>query len=313
MDVLTDVMQTVRVRSHLYGRLELSAPWGIEFGACGRPGFLVVSRGSCWLEVPGIGSRVPLAGGDFVFLPKGAGHALRGTPDAATVPIDEILEECPGTGQALRYGGGGDPVSLVCGCFLFEDGGRNPLVESLPPMIHVRADGGPSVRWLETTLQFMASETDSTLPGAETVASRLADILFVHAVRAHIAGGDGEVSGWLKALADPQIGQALRRIHEAPQEPWSVESLAESVAMSRSAFAARFAALVGEPPLRYVTAWRMKKASHRLLSGEPIAAIAHATGYDTDAAFGKAFKRFMGATPGEFRRRARELEPQAAR
>src|SRR5262249_8722519 len=109
MDVLTDVMQTVRVRSHLYGRLELSAPWGIEFGACGRPGFLVVSRGSCWLEVPGPedgskGSRVPLAGGDFVFLPKGAGHTLRGTPDAATVPIDEILEECPGTGQALRYG-----------------------------------------------------------------------------------------------------------------------------------------------------------------------------------------------------------------
>jgi AraC-like DNA-binding protein len=312
MDVLTDVMQTVRVQSHLYGRLELGAPWGMEFGACDRPGFFIVSRGSCWLEVTGIEEQVPLAGGDFVFLPKGRGHALRDAPDTPTVPVDEVFKDCPGSGQVLRHGGGGVPVSLVCGCFLFEDGGRNPLVESLPPMIHVRSDGGASVRWLEMTLQFMASETASTLPGAETVASRLADILFVHAVRAHIAAAGSEVSGWLEALADPQIGEALRKIHEAPQDPWSVETLAASVSMSRSAFAARFTALVGEPPLRYVTAWRMKKASHRLLQGEPIAAIAQATGYENDAAFGKAFKRFMGSTPGEFRRRARETELEPA-
>ncbi|HEV8112659.1 MAG TPA: AraC family transcriptional regulator [Planctomycetota bacterium] len=312
MDVLTDVMQTVRVRSHLYGRLELGAPWGMEFGACDRPGFFIVSRGNCWLEVTGIDGPVPLAGGDFVFLPKGRAHTLRDACDTPTVPIDEVFKDCPGSGQVLKHGGAGAPVSLVCGCFLFEDGGRNPLVESLPPMIHVRADGGPSVRWLETTLQFMATETASTLPGAETIASRLADILFVHAVRAHIAGDGLEVSGWLKALADPQIGEVLRRIHEAPHVQWTVESLAESVAMSRSAFAARFTALVGEPPLRYVTAWRMKKASHRLLQGDRIAAIAQATGYDTDAAFGKAFKRFMGATPGEYRRRARETELEPA-
>src|SRR5262249_46347863 len=153
----------------------------------------------------------------------------------------------------LRYGGGGVPTSLVFGCFEFEDGGRNPLVDSLPPMIHVRADGGPSVEWLQSTLQFIASETASALPGAETVASRLTDILFVHAIRAYIAGcgagrGVGGTSGWLRALADPKIGYALRLIHESPQRDWTVESLAAEVAMSRSAFAAHFTALVGQPP-----------------------------------------------------------------
>jgi AraC-like DNA-binding protein len=111
----------------------------------------------------------------------------------------------------------------------------------------------------------------------------------------------------LRALADPKIGQSLRLIHEAPQREWTVDSLAGAVSMSRSAFAARFAELVGESPLRYITAWRMKKATHMLLRGDPIAAIAQAVGYDTDAAFGKAFKKHIGTTPGEFRRREREL------
>jgi AraC-like DNA-binding protein len=313
MDVLTDVMQTVRVRSHLYGRLELTAPWGIRIDAPDRPAFFVVSRGNCWLQMSDAEEPVPLAGGDFVFLPKAHAHTLRDAPDTHPIALEEVLRGWEGPGRPLHFGGGGVPVSIVCGCFTFEDGGRNPLVECLPSMIHVRADRGPSVQWLESTLQFVASEAASSLPGAETVASRLADILFVHAVRAHIAGCGSDATGWLKALADPQIGQALRLIHERPQAPWTVESLAAAVAMSRSAFAARFTALAGEPPLRYLTAWRMEKAAHLLRAGERIASIARAVGYDTDAAFGKAFRKSVGATPGEFRRRARAPEVVAAR
>ncbi len=311
MDVLTDVMQTIRVRSNLYGRTELTAPWGIRIdGDCGRAGFHVVTRGSCWLEVEGVAEPIALAGGDFVLLPRGRPHVLRDALSSPAIPVDEMFAGWDGR-SVLRLGGGGAPTSMVWGCFQFEDSGRNPLVESLPPMIHVRADGGPAVEWLRSTLRFVASEADSGLPGAETVASRLTDILFVHAIRAHIAGccsGGGQASGWLRSLADPKIGHALRLIHEAPQRQWTVESLAEAVAMSRSAFAARFAELVGEPPLRYVTAWRMKKASHMLLQGDAITAIAHAVGYDTDAAFGKAFRKHTGSTPGEFRRKAREPE-----
>ncbi len=313
MDVLTDVMQTVRVRSNLYGRSVLTAPWGLRIdGSCGGDaGFHVITRGSCWLEVEGVDEPVPLAGGDFVLMPRGSPHVLRDSLTTPAVPVRELFADWDGR-SVQRYGGGGIATSMVWGCFEFEDGGRNPLIESLPPMIHVRADGGPTVQWLQSTLQFVASETASGLPGADTVAARLTDILFVHAIRAHIAGCGSagcRPTGWLRALSDPKIGQALRFIHEAPQREWTVESLAESVAMSRSAFAAHFTGLVGEPPLRYLTAWRMKKASHMLLRGEAITAIAHAVGYDTDAAFGKAFKKYAGTTPGEFRRQARDPAP----
>ena len=310
MDVLTDVMQTVRVHSNLYGRAEFTAPWGIRVPhEPGRAGFFVISRGSCWLEVDGLESPVPLAGGDFVFFPQGGPYSLRDALDSPLTPVEEIDSVQDHRGKVCSLGGGGAPTSAIWGCFEFEGAGRNPLFQSLPRMIHLTAESGPHVQWLQSTLQFVTSEIASGFPGTETVVNRLTDILFVHAIRAHIAGCAGKgcrANGWLQALADPKIGEALRMIHTAPQTDWTVESLASAVSMSRSAFAARFTSLVGEPPLRYVTAWRMNKASRLLLSGEPIGAIAQAVGYETDAAFGKAFKKFMGVAPGEYRRQSRE-------
>ena len=307
MDVLTDVMQTLRIRSNLYGRAEFSAPWGISVPhEPGHAGFFVINRGSCWLEVEGFESPMPLAGGDFIFLPHGGPYTLRDALNSPTTPVCE-LDDQDERGKICRINGGGAPTSAIWGCFEFEDGGRNPLLDSLPRVIHLRSETSPAVQWLQSTLQFVASEVASGLPGAETVANRLTDILFVHAIRAYISGCAAhgcKASGWLRALSDPKIGQSLRLIHEAPNKEWTVESLAEAVAMSRSAFAAQFTTLVGEPPLRYVTAWRMKKASHMLLRGDPIGAIAVAVGYETDAAFGKAFRRHMGTTPGEFRNRS---------
>jgi len=310
MDVLTDVMQTVRVHSNLYGRAEFTAPWGIEVPhEPGRAGFFVISRGSCWLQIEGLDNPVPLAGGDFVFFPQGGPYSLRDALDSPTTPVHEIDSVEDQRGRVCSLGGGGAPTSAIWGCFEFEGGGRNPLFQSLPRMIHLTAESGPHVQWLQSTLQFVTSEFATAAPGAETVVNRLTDILFVHAIRAYIAGCAGKgcrAHGWLQALADAKIGEALRMIHSAPQQEWTVESLASAVAMSRSAFAARFNELVGEPPLRYVTAWRMNKASHMLLRGDPIGAIAQAVGYETDAAFGKAFKKFMGIAPGEYRRQGRE-------
>lgn len=308
MDVLTDVMRTVRVQSHLYGRAEFTAPWGIAVpGEKGQAGFFFIRRGSCWLEMDAQERPIPLAGGDFVFLPHGDGYILRDALDSAILPVERV-EERDELGPLCAIRGGGAPCSSIWGCFRFEDGGRNPLLDSLPPMIHVRADDGPTGQWLQATLQFVASEVVSARPGAEIVANRLTDILFVHAIRAFISGCAAHgcrASGWLRALADPKIGRALRLIHEAPDRGWTVESLAEAVSMSRSAFAAQFTAMVGEPPLRYVTAWRMKKACHMLVRGEPIGAVARAVGYESDAAFNKAFRRQVGVPPGDFRARAR--------
>ena len=168
-------------------------------------------------------------------------------------------------------------------------------------MLHVKGDAGTTVRWLEANLQFIASEMASGEPGFETIVSRLADILVVQAVRAHVAQTGGGCKGWLRTLIDPQIGRALSLIHEKPEDDWTVESLASKVGMSRSAFAARFAQLVEERP--YLTRWRMQKAS-RLLETSPagVAEVAKRVGYDAEAAFSKAFKRWIGVAPDAYRR-----------
>ena len=308
MDVLTDVLETAHLKSGLYGRLELTAPWGLRFERAG-PHFCVVTRGTCWLEVEGEASPIQLGGGDFVLLPKGSSHAIRDAPSTPALPVEQELGSCDraraeAPGGIVRYGGGGAATTLVAGYFSTDNGGRNLLFDSLPRVVHVKGDAGTTVRWLEANLQFVASEMASGEPGFETIVSRLADILVVQAVRAHLARDGGGCKGWLKALIDPQIGRALSLIHEKPEDDWTVESLASKVGMSRSAFAARFAQLVQEPPLTYLTRWRMQKAS-RLLETSPagVAEVAKRVGYDAEAAFSKAFKRWIGVAPGAYRRR----------
>jgi AraC-like DNA-binding protein len=318
MDVLSDILQSVRLRSQVYGRMEMTAPWGmkIDLGGSPHPGFIVVSRGTCSLDVEGVPGPITLAGGDFVLLPRGRPHVLRDRPETPAVPFENVLaemgrskSECTGSPPLLRYGGGGASTSLVCGCFSFEAGGETPLIESLPPLIHVKGDEGAPMRWLEAMLQFIAAEAASPMPGAETIRSRLADILFVQAIRVHIASEGDRPSGWLRALTDPQIGAALRMIHERTDAPWTVDSLADRVEMSRSSFAERFRGLVGVPPLGYLTRWRIHKGASLLVQGDAtVATIAHAVGYETEGSFGKVFKRYKGTSPGEYRASWRRRE-----
>jgi len=308
MDVLTDALEAIHLKSMIHGRLELTAPWGFRVDL-GHSGFYVVTRGTCWLEVDGVDEPVQLTSGDFVLLPHRQPHVLRDNHRTKAAPASEVFAKCPKSTQGCqpggirRYGGGGDLTTMVGGCFVFEDGEKNPLVASLPPVVHVKGDGGRAVQWLEASLQFVSSEMASGQPGAETVVGRLADILFVQAVRAHLAQSAAETGGWLRALVDPQVGGALGLMHEKPEEAWTVEALAARVAMSRSAFAARFAHLVGEPPLTYLTRWRMQKATRLLRSGHAsIAEVASRVGYEAEAAFSKAFKRWTGVAPGAYRR-----------
>jgi AraC-like DNA-binding protein len=306
MDVLTDVLRTVRLQNKCYGRFELTAPWGIEVEVSDPRSshFYVVSCGSGWLEVDGSSQAVPMAGGDLILLPKGGRHVLRDDPGTRAVPITQILAGHHGaSGHVFHYGGVGAPASIVAGHFTFEDGVGDALLESLPPLIHVKSEGGTMVQWLQATLQFLTTETALAQPGAETVISRLADILFVQALRAHMASLTDCSRGWLRALKDPPMATALRLMHQHPEQPWTVEALANQVTMSRSAFAERFTRLVGEAPLGYLTRWRMQKAARLMLDGDAtLGAIARAVGYETESAFGKAFRRHMGTSPGEYRR-----------
>src|SRR5450755_2141933 len=304
MDVLTDVLETVRVVAACYGRLEATAPWGIRVRASEDAKFHVVLSGHARLLVDGTDEPIELSEGDIVALPHGHAHSLIDDPSIVAQPLEELLVcRARGDGSILRVGGGGKASTIVSGRFRFEDRRNNPLLSVLPSVITLRGEMGKSVRWLEPTLKFIACEAASGRPGSQTVIARLADVLFIQIVRGHLASLPANGSGWLSALADTQIGAALGHIHQNPEQDWTVQSLASKVAMSRSAFASRFMRLVGEPPLSYVTRWRMQKAAGMLREGKrTLAEVASQVGYDSEAAFSKAFKRAVGSAPGAYRR-----------
>jgi AraC-like DNA-binding protein len=312
MDVLTDVLESIRGRNLLLGRLELTAPWGLAFEGSHVPGlgFFVITRGAAVLETVD-GETRWLNGGDFVLFRKPLARTLRDRPESAVLPASQVLQrpacqDCQ-PGGVFRHGGGGALTTVIGGRIEIENFAHNPLLTSLPPVIQVRGEGG-SPAWLETTLQFIACEMQSGQPGASTVVSRLVDVLLVQAIRTHLSQSPTGGS-WLRALVDPQIGRALSLIHEQPEAPWTVQQLAERVAMSRSAFSARFSELVEEPPLTYLTRWRMARATRMLeTTNASLGEVAARVGYEADAAFSKAFKRWNGVAPGAFRRRRRPVD-----
>lgn len=306
MDALSEVLDTIHLRSALYCRAELCAPWGVRIGSKGRAKFHVVIEGGCWLEVDGGEAPLRLAAGDFVVLPQGTGHTLRDARATPALPLEDLLATLPlDQKNDVRYGGGGVRTTLLCGYFPVDGAQTNPLLRALPPVIHIQNEAGRAVPWLEATLKFITCESQGGRPGAQTILTRLSDILFIQAVRAHVASLSGCEGGWLRAAADPQIGAALCLVHRHPERPWTVGTLAAAAAMSRSSFAARFRDLAGEPPLRYVTRWRMHRAAELLRSGNTMTFIAEAVGYASEAAFSKAFKSWTGTAPGSYRSRAR--------
>jgi len=304
VDVLTDVVTFLRITGRLYGRLEFSAPWGFEFPG-GKGKCLIMIRGTCILGVNGKDFDTPLTGGDFLLIPAPETYSLRSSADA---PITSVLtittEEEFARTRLITGGGGGVQTALIAGCIEFGTNESSWLVKELPPVLHLSASGPDAPPWFQSTLQFMAAELSAEKPGAPLVVDRLAEVLFIQALRSQIKIADRDnYTGWLRALADPQIGESLRLIHLDPSRNWSVPELAQNVSMSRSAFAARFKQLVGETPIDHLTRWRMVKAAGMMTSDESmkLCSIAQSVGYDTSSAFGKAFKRIMGVTPAEYK------------
>ena len=304
MDVLAEIMALLRTQGHLYGRIELTAPFGLEFPA-GKGICLIVTRGACVLGVDEL-PLTPLVGGDFVFLPAPRTYSLRNNPGIRLRSVREVTTpEAFQQSRLIRYGGPGAPTSVVAGCFTFASPESDLLVKHLPPIIHLPASGPHSTPWFQSTLQFIAAETVQDLPGSAAIVDRLAEVLFVQAMRSRIQSSvlNGSPS-WLRALGDAQIGEALRLMHFQPGHGWTVPTLARRVSMSRSAFAARFRALVGETPLEHLTQWRMVRAASMMRESRAVKleAIASAVGYESDGAFGKVFRRVMGISPGQYRR-----------
>ena len=302
-DAVGEALHVLRMSGTFYCRSELTAPWGFTLPA--MPGclwFHVVTSGRCLLAA---GDEVrELGAGDLVLVPRGEGHLMRSDPAASAPSIMAIPHEIDERYALLRHGGGGEPATMVCGAVRFDHPAAKTLVGLLPELVHVPVS--PLTGRLQDTLRLIALEVEELRPGGEAVITRLADVLVIQAIRTWLETAPR--TGWIGALADPQIGRALAVVHRDPARDWSVAALAGEVAMSRSAFAARFTELVGEPAMAYVTRWRMHVAMDRLGAGETVARIAAALGYRSEAAFSRAFTRVVGESPSAARRALRRRD-----
>lgn len=310
-DPLGEALHFLRMNGAFYCRSELSAPWGMTLMP--MPGYIwfhVLTSGGFWLEA---GSAEPtmLRAGELGLVPHGEGHVLRSEPGVEAPGVLELEREAVSDRyEILRHGGGGAATTLICGAVRFDHPAARNLVDLLPPILHLEAASSPELEWMQSTLRLMAAEAKSLRPGGEAVITRLGDILVVQAIRSWIETDPAARTGWLGALQDPQIGRALSLIHRDPARDWTVAALADELAMSRSAFAARFTELVGEPAMQYVTRWRMQVATDALREeGSTVAELASRLGYRSEAAFARAFKRVIGLPPGAIKR---EPRPEAA-
>jgi AraC-like DNA-binding protein len=267
--------------------------------------FHIVVRGSCWVHVKGAPKPVPLSAGDFVVVTRGDAHIMHDAPGTPAINFFDLAKRSgPNKDGIFRAGGEGRIARFVCGGMQFENDATNPLVAILPPLLHVKANEQRARPWLRLTVKHVLAELDSGDAATAEVVTRLADILFIQAVRSYFEqNADTAEFGWLAAVRDHRIGPALALLHGQADKPWTIASLARRVAMSRSTFADTFTKLVGEPPLRYLTRLRINAAAgHMRSSDDGLSAVAARAGYESVAAFVRAFRRHMGMTPGEYRK-----------
>ncbi|HET9242161.1 MAG TPA: AraC family transcriptional regulator [Gaiella sp.] len=314
-DPLGEALHFLRMNGAFYCRSELTAQWGLTLPPLeDYLWFHVVTAGGAWLETDGAEATF-LRPGELAVVPHGRGHALRSAPGVAAPAILELeREQVSDRYEILVHGEGGPPTTLICGAVRFEHPVARNLVAALPPTIHVETPSSPQSEWLQSTLRLMAAEARQLRPGGEELITRLGDILVIQAIRSWIETDPAAHAGWLGALRDRHIGHAITLIHRHPARDWTVASLARELAMSRSALAARFTELVGQPVMKYVTRWRMHLALNALREEEiTVAELANRLGYRSEAAFSRAFKRVIGASPGAVRRTALTPTPAAPR
>jgi AraC-like DNA-binding protein len=309
MDVLADVLAVARVHGALLATFNAGAPWGIELPA--RPGasFHAVVAGTCWFTADGVPPR-QLAPGDVVLLPGGVRHELASEPGLPLRRFDEDLKrDLIRPDGELLLDGPGARTRILCAGYSYDTEVAHPVLGLLPPVLQVAATQPETGPWLRTVLDLLAHETHcSAGTGSATAAARLLDVLLVHVVRAWLGTGGAEQGGrteasWLRGLGDPVTARTLAVLHDRPGEDWTVERLAATVHVSRATLARRFTQYVGEPPLSYLTRWRIELAARRLRGTTlPAAAIAREVGYTSEYAFNRAFVRLRGCPPGRYRR-----------
>jgi len=315
MDALSDILKSVHLEGAVYLDAEFTAPWCVhaKYGLVNVKDrlpraervvfFHFVVEGRVLLPLADGESTIAEAG-DLILFPQDALQVMASDLRLKPVAAEEMMAASSSEGSdvaTLRYGGGGPATRLVCGYLGCSAGVCRPLLDALPPVL--RIPGGPAAGLLRDLLRAAVRESVDARPGAESMLAKLAELTFVEALRGYVASLPPEGRGWLAGVRDRSVGRALALMHRDPARPWTVDDLAHEVAMSRSAFAERFASLMGEPPMQYLVRWRLALAAKALQSDdEAITRIAQRSGYESDAAFSRAFKREFGKPPAAWRK-----------
>jgi AraC-like DNA-binding protein len=330
-DTLSDVLRTVRLRSSLFFDLSCAGKWLADAPSSGDIAatvmpevdqvidFHVVTRGECWIAIQGE-QPLRLRRGDIVILPQGDPHVVSSAPGMRASERVDWIEQMKIHNRPFRVAQqgmpmpgppscGGEPgkdyevdTSLVCGFIGCDRRPFNPLLATLPRLLHLPASAGSP--WGTQFAQLAASESGSRRPGSEVLLERMSEMMFVDAIRRHIDGMAEQSTGWLAGLRDRFVGRALALMHDNPAADWSIDELGNLVGLSRSALHERFVELVGLPPIQYLAQWRMQLAARMLRESQAsVLSIALRSGYDSEAAFGRAFKRLVGMPPAAWRRK----------
>jgi AraC-like DNA-binding protein len=320
-DALSDVLEAVRLTGALFFTVEAAPPWIAEApdssalapviltGGRHVVSYHIMVRGSCWCRMAGM-PAVPLEAGDVLVVPHGDAYALSSAPDLDNLaPVDPVLDwfrqmasgELP---SVVTEGGDGPPtLHVVCGFLGCDDVPFNPVLAALPRLLRLRPSADrPDA--LDQLIELIVGESRHRRAGGRSVLVRIGELLFVEVVRMHLAAATAEDGGWLAGLRDPMVGRVLARMHGEPQRAWTLDDLARDAGTSRSVLAERFTHFVGETPMRYLAKWRLQRAAGLLMEGTAkVAAVALAVGYESEAAFSRAFKKHTGVAPSAWRHR----------
>lgn len=299
-DLLSQVLSLVRLRGDIISTAELHAADVMDF-APGPCHFLVVERGALWVTSDGE-QPLQLQAGDLLLLLHGKGHSVSVGAVAVSRDSTQLTDARGKRAPGKTSKGEGVPCACVVGgMFRFEGAQMPPILAALPPSIYLPHDTGPSPLWLTAISEFLVDEAQSSQPGSALMISRLIDLLVIRTLRAWVQGQPA-MQGWLAGLKEERIGRVLAAIHGDPFRSWTVSEMAAIAAMSRSAFAERFTETVGSPPLRYLTHWKLSLASDLLkLQGLRVTQVAQRVGYESEAAFSRAYKSLYGQSPSEAR------------
>ncbi|HVK73244.1 MAG TPA: AraC family transcriptional regulator [Kofleriaceae bacterium] len=297
IDVLTDWCRVLSTKVVVLARSRLPAPWGMRLDARSQVVFHIVTEGSCWLRCDGA-TPLQLHQGDLGLVPQGMAHELVHARNGRAEPLDRLLAR-----RTLAAPPGGPATTVVCGAYSLDLQLAEPMLRGLPPLVHFSAATVRASPSLSAVMSLVTAELDRPSPGGEVLVQHLFDALFLYILRAWADGVGATPSGWLPALKDAALSRALGSMHADPAAPWTVETLAREAGLSRAAFARRFTAELGEPPLAYLTRWRMGLAARLLRQSDAsLAEVARRVGYESEFAFSRAFKRSRGMAPTSFRR-----------